>query len=588
MKTYLLVVLLFSIFDVFAQPLKSDSQYYSGVNYLTNGGFEQGRKGWTNSAGTFAITAANGAIDGLAGCVTLSSQTLNLENITTNNAANLVGDGHLDVEVYSTVAGVQACTVVNGVEQNCVPIVNLSSWANKVGLNFVFGGTSYGVRLKTAGAVSGTVCADIASVRKTEINEVAQAQSLGSIRFGTDCTSSVTSGSFTDMVDATCTETISGSILAASSNRIGASIPAGSPPGKYVFHFVFPAGIDQTAVNQTGYFALTYDGTRFSETLYRQLAANDSYDGLTLIGEITETTSLAAAKDVYLQARIGTAQGVGYNTFGDSQGYLIVTYYPPASKIYSQQCDDPRQCENVFSANIDSAGTVSGENLDFINGNASSGGTGIRTITWNTGIFTADPNCVLTVIGGSSASNELHIEISSSSSTSLTYETASTGADANLGAKIVCQKQGADYKAQNQITGTFTNVVTVPGISKPKICTVKFGGAGSISSVSTCSSSPCTEYQDTCNLTSSISRGATGTYSFAVLNGTWAPSSPLSCFQCRASDGSGSNVRDCHIYSNVFVTNASGGVSSIDFFTTSTTGGVVDTSVDVTCYSQAP
>lgn len=418
-----------------------------------------------------------------------------------------------------------------------------------------------------------------------QAGNVSQAQVFGSIKFSTDCTGSTASGTFADLTDATCTKTVSGSILAASSNRIGASLPAGSPAGRYVFQMVFPAGLNVAATSQTGFFALNYNGTRFSDILYRQLTANDSYDGLTLLGEITETSPLTSAKDVYLQGRIGSASDVSYNAFGDAEGYLIVTYFPPVSQVISTRCNsNPALCENEFTAYITAAGVVSQENVDWIDGNCSAGGTS-NTCTFKTGIFTVAPNCTFGKAGvGEQAYNSI-----SSTGFGISFWNSAGSGGAKTDTMVQCSKQGADYGVNRTIIGTFQEVPRYTNIAKPKTIRYAFGGtSATLASPTNCGASPCVEVYDSAAAVSPPTRSGTGQYaSVTIANGTFKNSSPIHCW-CKAFE-TANTARDCavEIGTDSWSTNANGGyVANIN--TTTPSGTNRDAYVMLTCEGEAP
>lgn len=99
----------------------------------------------------------------------------------------------------------------------------------------------------------------------------------------------------------------------------------------------------------------------------------------------------------------------------------------------------------VYSAKVSSAGVVSGENTDWINGNASISDTSLFTINFNTSVFTVSPNCFVTANTGTvSAISQIDGAATTSSVSVRTTNSPST--KAAYGFEIVCQKQGADYK----------------------------------------------------------------------------------------------------------------------------------------------
>lgn len=123
---------------------------------------------------------------------------------------------------------------------------------------------------------------------------------------------------------------------------------------------------------------------------------------------------------------------------------------------YSQACTTDVQCENVFSAKVSAAGVVSGENLDWINGNCTAV-SGTFTCTYNSNVFTETPNCSI-LTNAQSGTTSTFAAIVAASNTSLSVFQQTTGAAATLGFQLVCQKATADFKAKNVITGSFQNI----------------------------------------------------------------------------------------------------------------------------------
>jgi hypothetical protein len=105
-------------------------------------------------------------------------------------------------------------------------------------------------------------------------------------------------------------------------------------------------------------------------------------------------------------------------------------------------------CTTVFSAQVSAAGVVSGENVDFINGNAAIA-TSNFTLTYIAamspyGTNTAAMNCV-----ANSSPNNINGQVLSTATTNVvvqTYVSSTGGASANP-SLIVCTKSGADYVA---------------------------------------------------------------------------------------------------------------------------------------------
>jgi hypothetical protein len=118
--------------------------------------------------------------------------------------------------------------------------------------------------------------------------------------------------------------------------------------------------------------------------------------------------------------------------------------------INGDKCSSAALCETVFSARVTSAGVVTTENLDWINGSVSVS-TSTFTLTFNTSIFTVAPSCAVTAEVAAVATVTKNAHVSSTSATTLVYYTNNRdnggGTASAFGVTIVCQKQGADYLA---------------------------------------------------------------------------------------------------------------------------------------------
>ena len=214
---------------------------------------------------------------------------------------------------------------------------------------------------------------------------------------------------------------------------------------------------------------------------------------------------------------------------------------------------------DVFSADISSGGIVTAENVDWINGNCAAAGTQ-NTCTLNSNIFTVAPNCTI----GKQSVGEQSITLTSSTMTLTYYNSAGSGG-AKTGSYITCQKQGADFVASKTITGTFNEVMTTPGISKPKTCYYAFGGASAtLASPTECTTGTCVEVVDTCGTVSPPTWITTAVYrDVTFANGTWANNSPVFC-SCVSWDTTSGLPRQCQPFfetaNDSWSSNSSGGL----------------------------
>jgi hypothetical protein len=144
-----------------------------------------------------------------------------------------------------------------------------------------------------------------------------------------------------------------------------------------------------------------------------------------------------------------------------------------------ESCESTLECTDTFSAKISSAGVVSGENVDWLNGNCSV--TSVSTITcpFNTGIFTVEPNC--TILTDSSTNGNVDKQ-ATSSSTNLVYKTyaAAGGSPTAYATEVICQKQGVDYIGKTAKAVASDQNLRTSGITKGVVYSVAVSSTGSI------------------------------------------------------------------------------------------------------------
>lgn len=137
--------------------------------------------------------------------------------------------------------------------------------------------------------------------------------------------------------------------------------------------------------------------------------------------------------------------------------------------IYDTVCGTTA-CETTFSAKISSAGAVSDENIDWINGNCTSVTGG--TCTFNSGIFTVAPTCV-TVNSTSGGYSSVGV-IESNTGVSIYSSRPLTETLVAQNVRIICQKQGTDYSAALQARRTF-QTTKLSTYSQPYLATDRIG-----------------------------------------------------------------------------------------------------------------
>jgi hypothetical protein len=158
-----------------------------------------------------------------------------------------------------------------------------------------------------------------------------------------------------------------------------------------------------------------------------------------------------------------------------------------------ESCTNTLECTDTFSAKISAAGVVSDENVDWINGNASIGGTSQYTLTFKTGIFSLPPTCTIT----NKDTNNFGVDNVSESASLLSYGTVNTGNGVNVAAAVnlICQKQGVDYIGKTAKAVASSQNTRTPGLDYSVVYSAYITSTGSISN----------EYGDFINGTCTVS-----------------------------------------------------------------------------------
>ena len=177
-----------------------------------------------------------------------------------------------------------------------------------------------------------------------------------------------------------------------------------------------------------------------------------------------------------------------------------------------ESCTNTLECTDTFSAKISSAGVVSDENVNWINGNCTNS-SGLGTCTFNTSIFSVTPNCSVTYDGAGNTFAGRTASVRSASSTQILYITEA-GSVVAAPVNIICQKQGADYVGKTARAVANDQNVRTPGATK----VVNFSLSYGTTNLSTpCSASPCLIDQ-VGSVVSSVTRTSTGSYTVNFVN----------------------------------------------------------------------
>ena len=196
-----------------------------------------------------------------------------------------------------------------------------------------------------------------------------------------------------------------------------------------------------------------------------------------------------------------------------------------STQVFASQCG--AACDTEFTFSVDtSTGAVTESNGDPINGSASGTSAG-RSVAFNYALANA-PRCTATVTSaGTGAPGLKYITVTNTGISTISVFRTDTLATNTGIVDFHCIKQGSDYTNAMILQGSFKDVMTAPGISKPVTCSALIGGA---SETTACSTGTCSEYRPFGECGISVSYSTTGTTLASV---DISKISPLTA-QCKA------------------------------------------------------
>jgi hypothetical protein len=508
------------------------------TNILSNPSFEHSTfsTSWTNSAGTFTQETSV-LISGKASAkLVLAAQTMALTQSSTLYAAQFADgvQGLAMVRIKSDIA-LSVCSIQAGTVSttNCVTTATDSKWG-LYKIPFVMGATSQGISIASSGSVSGTVYIDEAFVGAASL--IQDAPIIG------PWTSFTPTGAFTTNT------TYTGKYRQVGQNlEIQYKMAFSGAPNFVNSTLLLPTGftIDTNALND----ATTNNYGIGRGSLWDNSGGNIAYP---LFGRYLDTTSIQIWSGTTSAANLsnsGTLTSTGPITIAVSDTVEFTVSVPVnelrgSTSTYTSQCG--ANCVDTFSAAVSGGGTVFSQTSDFISGTCSiTAAPNKINCTFKSGLFTIEPSCVAQN-NGASTSSDIIATTTTTSGFSVNYVSSIV-----RGFSVICQKQGADFVATRTIQGSFKEVMVATGVTKPKTCYYAFGGAGSLSAPTECTSGTCVEYYDSCGTGAAPSWSTTAFYSSVpwYSAGTFAADSPVIC-TCQGFDATANIIRRCSIYQN--------------------------------------
>ncbi len=363
-----------------------------------------------------------------------SAQAINLSQSSTLYAAQFADgvQGIAMCRIKSSVA-LNLCSISAGTVSatNCVAVNPDSKWS-LYKVPFILGATSNGVSVASSGNVTGTAYVDDCFVGAVDLKQ--------DIPLGRNQQYSVTTTSVSSLTGGTA----------------------------YGVTDLFTVGASSITVNKK---------VNLSVTMSASLATTDLAISISIGGSVSTScidrgrgSSTTYYASCTLDAQLSSGDTITFTSTASASNFIWVSATESVqTSLYTATCG--ANCVDTFSAYV-SGGVVSNENVDWINGNCTLSGTGSRraTCTLNSIGITSGMTCVasgLTAVSG--VFDAASVNVVSTSSTTLTIDTAqsSDGIGTTKPFGVVCQKQGEDFVATRNIVGSFNEVMTTPGISKP-------------------------------------------------------------------------------------------------------------------------
>jgi hypothetical protein len=484
----------------------------SSNNILENCGFEHSTysTGWT--VGGTATASANTSTTYISSGAkslkfTASSQTLTLTQDSTLYAAgwSAGAQGVLLVDIWSTHnADITICprsagtTLTTGCKTVDGPM--RSGGLNTIALPIILGATSNGISVSGA---SGTGDTYVDNVR---VEQNSLTSSSGAISAWASYTPT-----FTGFGTATSTE--------FQWRQVGSNIEI---RGKFTSGTT--TAVEPRITLPSGYTSSPI-GTIPSVQIVGQGQRSTANAAFFSVQPLIEPSVGYLTFGVQTSVRGGTSKLVASSSdisSGDTISFFAsvpVAQLANSVNMFSSSCG--AECVDTFSAKVSSAGVVSGEEIDWINGSASVTDTSLYTFTFNSGIFSVAPNCWTTPDATSASLTERNVSVDNAtiSSSSVAVRTVNYLSSKSTSAfNLFCKKTGADFTASRTIQGSFKEIPTTRGSSGSDLQSVYFGSGGSCTSA--CSTGSCTICQQSGNKITSVTWNATGNYRINGLDGT--------------------------------------------------------------------
>jgi hypothetical protein len=518
-------------------------------NILLNTTFEKATydESWTTTGSTstrsketsILLPGKTGAFKSVA-----SSQNLVLYQDSTTAAAQLAGlQGYVSAWVYNSAPSVTICARAAGVTlsgNNCLTLATDSLYKQYV-IPVVLSATSNGVYISGTGITGTTIVGKVTvGLLPDMMPEVSQAQLAGSSYFnGTaSCTwsrTSTTLGAFT--TTAACPGPTIQEQNIGSWQTTDSDLPRQTvnnlPPGKYKATFIVITGTGTLSSNSS--FAITDGTTTCQETGVTGEVRGEN----TILSCVFNYTGVS--NGVFeLQSRASSGSTSIFNDTGTGykrSSQFFLEYYPPSSKVYSQNSSDTDWVScGLTTSDFTGMGTVSSiedrcmrdgsdllVRLKFTSGTSTAVEARVNLKLGGVALTSASSSVIpsISYVGEAGVSTSsttffsdsvliepsvayMTFGLQSSTANKLTKATGSAAIGTSATVSIYARIPVNGW-VKNQITGSFANVVTTAGVSKPTLVSAAIDASEAITENDSSFITSCTNADPSvCTVTSSF------------------------------------------------------------------------------------
>lgn len=438
-----IIILLLSItfllsLDSFAQLRPAQSQYFQEKGALINPSFEQGYKGWS-------ITGD--CTQSLESDIPLLNKTLKLtcvnQSFTVKQNVDLSGfvdqQALLTSQVKASVDGMTVDSLANDVVQSTISVIagDYKSVSIPIKVNSINNGVQY-----SATSVTGDFYIDNVSLRLApdlvyDINNVD-----------------------TDWIAYTPTFTGFGTVtgIDIEYKRVGDSLKV-----RGYFTSGTPTATEAQISLPDSLIIKGGSSTSISGS-YGRSASTANAGGFILSTSGDSFVNMASPQVFSNTATISLNAVNGDNVAGSGERVSLEFEIPiqgwstGRTQVVNQQTELTAATANEFSAIIESDGTVTTENYNWIDGNCTVTNTSNFDCNFVSGIFTQAPSCTVVNIRNATSAADAQAHIISQSTADVNYLTEAASSLIAYGASLKCSKQGNDVNKSQTIVGKFANI----------------------------------------------------------------------------------------------------------------------------------